>query len=126
MSFSSPQLAIILIAALHLLFAVGELFPWASRPLILQKVLEKKPNLSFGADELRLVAMIVHNAGVYNAIVAAGLLATLWVGPVAQSIQIVWLIGGIVAGVFGAFTLSKVVLLQAVLGIAALMILLTA
>ena len=85
----------------------------------------KKPSLSFGTEERSLVSMIVHNAGVYNAIVAAGLLATVWAGEAAKSIQIVLLIGGIVAGVFGAFTLSKVVLIQGLLGAIALLLVFT-
>lgn len=122
MPFSLSQLAIIFIAALHLLFAAGELFPLSSPPLILDKLLKKKPGLGFGEEELRLASRIVNNAGVYNTIVAAGLMATVWAGAAAKSTQIVLLLGGIVAGVFGAFTLSKGVWIQALLGATALLI----
>jgi uncharacterized membrane protein len=57
---------------------------------------------------------------VYNGIVAAGLFATAGVGPNAYLIQIVLLAGGIVAGIFGAMTLSKATILQAILGVIAI------
>ena len=64
--------------------------------------------------------MIVHNAGVYNGIVAAGLFATLWAGSGAEVVQVTLLAGGIVAGLVGSVTLSSKTVLQAVAGIIAI------
>src|SRR5882672_3225360 len=95
-----PQLAICVIGALHLGFMVGELYPW-ERPWIMALV-AKKRGLDFAKnDTTHLLAMVVHNAGIYNGIVAAGLFAALCAGPAALHIQIALLAGGIVAGVFG-------------------------
>lgn len=123
MSLSASQLAVVLIASLHLFFAFQELYPLGS-PKILTRLLAKKPDLHYGGKELEFTSMIVHNAGVYNAIVAAGLLASAWAGPAAQPVQMALLLGGVVAGVFGFFTLSKATLIQAILGGIALVVVL--
>lgn len=122
MAFSAAQWALGLIGLLHLLFAVGELFPWKA-PWIMMTVIKKWPeNPQLSATGTNLVAMIVHNAGIYNGIVAAALFATALAGPGAYPIQLVLLMGGIVAGLFGSFTLSKATLVQAILGAIALAI----
>lgn len=112
----ASQIAICSIGVLHVLFMIGELYPW-TRPMIMGLVLRKWPKeLDLSANDQHLVALIVHNAGVYNGIVAAGLFASAWVGPNAYCIQVSLLVGGIVAGLFGAATLSKATILQAVFG----------
>jgi uncharacterized membrane protein len=122
MAVSAAQWAIGLVGLLHLLFAVGELFPWKA-PWILMTVIKKWPEKpQFSATGTNLVAMIVHNAGIYNGIVAAALFATALAGPEVYPIQVVLLAGGIVAGLFGCFTLSKATLVQAILGAIALAI----
>jgi len=66
MAFSAAQWALGLIGLLHLLFAVGELFPWKA-PWIMMTVIKKWPeNPQLSATGTNLVAMIVHNAGIYN------------------------------------------------------------
>ena len=125
MSFTAPQLAVALIGLLHTAFALGELFPWES-PAILQAVIKKwpqKPDLK--RNESHLVAMIVHNAGIYNGILAAALFVSVLATPQDVAIQLSLLIGGIVAGIFGAFTLTKATIIQAILGAMAVAVVLT-
>ena len=102
---------------------IGELIPW-SKPCIMGLVLTAQ-HLSFGnqcSKEYCLLTSVVHNAGVYNGIVAAGLFATLWAGPSAYRVQVALLTGGIVAGVFGYATLAPGTILQAILGAIALFV----
>jgi uncharacterized membrane protein len=122
MSLTASQIAICLIGLLHVLFMLGELYPW-SVPKIMELVLRKWPReLDLSANDQHLVSMVVHNAGIYNGIVAAGLFAAAWVGPNAYGIQVTLLAGGIVAGVFGAATLSKATIFQAICGAIALVV----
>jgi uncharacterized membrane protein len=67
----------------------------------------------------------LHNAGICNGIVAAALFVSLLAGPEALPIQISLLLGGIVAGIFGAFTLTKATIIQASLGAIAVAIVIT-
>jgi hypothetical protein len=64
--------------------------------------------------------MVVHNAGMYNGIVAAGPFVAAKTD--AFHVQIALLTGGIVVGLFGAATLTKVTIVQAILGAIALAI----
>jgi Protein of unknown function (DUF1304) len=122
MSWTLPQVAIFSIGLLHVLFMLGELLPWDC-PLIMVLVLKKwRQPLSLGPNEKNLVSAIVHNAGIYNGIAAAGLFAAFCWGPNAFLVQVALLIGGIVAGVFGAATLTRGTILQAILGAIALVI----
>src|SRR5262245_29068813 len=99
---------------------LGELFRW-NGPLIMEIVVKKWPRpLSLGVNEHELLRAVVHNAGIYNGIVASGLFATLGGGPSASPIQVALLIGGIVAGLFGAATLTRGTIVQALLGAIAL------
>jgi|SRR5580765_324883 len=119
MTWTKPQAAIFAIGILHSVFMAGELVPWG-RPLIMGLVLDKRKPISFGEKEYRLLTSVVHNAGVYNGIVAAGLFATLWAGPGVLPVQVALLTGGVVAGLFGAATLTWETIGQAVFGTAAL------
>ena len=64
--------------------------------------------------------MVVHNAGIYNGIVAVGLFVA--AKTEAFHVQIALLTGGMVAGLFGAATLAKVTIVQAIFGAIALAI----
>jgi len=120
MSLTAAQIAACLIGILHIAIMVGELYPW-EHPWIMVRVLDKWPQpLDLPVNETHLVAMIVHNAGIYNGIVGAGLFASASVGPAAFSAQVALLAGGVVAGLFGAKTLSVVTIGQAVLSAIAL------
>jgi uncharacterized membrane protein len=110
-------------ACLHVLFMMAELFPWPL-PLLLRVASKKLPQgESFSAAQQRLVATIVHNAGIYNGIVAGGLL---WAGfgeDGAAAVARVMFAGAIAAGVFGTVTLkSPVTAVQAVVGIVGLFV----
>jgi uncharacterized membrane protein len=77
------------------------------------------------APPLRLMgayAGIRRNAGIYNGIVAVGLFVASSVGPDAFHVQVALLTGGVVAGLFGAATLTKATIVQAVFGAIALVI----
>ena len=119
MSINIANVAVFSIAFLHVLFMLGELFLW-KHPLIMEIVRKKWEPLCLGEKEHRLLAAVVHNAAIYNGIVASGLFATLCVGPSAFPIQVVLLAGGIVAGLFGAATLTRGTIAQAFLGAIAL------
>ncbi len=115
MSSSVAQLAVASAALLHTLFAAGELLPWSS-PLILSRVVKKWPGKpDFSNDGNRLVVAIVHNAGVYNAVVAAALLASIYSGEEALIVQATLLAGGVMAGAVGALTLSPITGVQAII-----------
>jgi len=122
MSWTAPQIAIGLIGILHLGFMVGELYPW-EHPWIMERVLEKWPlQLDLSANDTHFVAMVVHNAGIYNGIVAAGLFVSALAGPAAFPVQVVLLAGGVVAGLFGAKTLTLMTLGQAIFGAIAIVV----
>lgn len=121
MEFYWSQIPVSLIGLLHVLFMLGELLPWGS-PAIMHTVLKKWPEEPKPTQNPpRVLPMVVHNAGIYNGIVAAALFAAAIVGPSAFLIHIVLLSGGIVAGVFGALTMRpKKIYIQALLGALAL------
>ena len=130
---TSTRILLSVAAAVHALFLLVEMFPWPY-PLLLKKVskdLEDVPGPR-GESEGRkwtraqqpLVATIVQNAGIYNGILAGGLLWSAWtlnmtldVDP-ARAVARVLLAGAAVAGIFGTATLkSKATAGQAILGI---------
>jgi len=108
------------VAALHAVFALCELFPWPC-PVLLRIVSKRLPDIQLGKKwtELQqpLVATIVHNAGIYNAILGGGLFWAGLGGDAAQGMARVFFIGVAVAGIFGTATLkSPVTAVQAFVG----------
>ena len=103
---------------LHLLFMLCEIFPW-SEPLLLRVASRELAAIEpLYSSQRELVATIVHNAGVYNGIVAGGLFWAAFGGPEVLPVAEVMLVGAIAAGTFGTLTLkSPVAMLQAVLGV---------
>ncbi len=81
-------------AALHALFMVCELFPWSS-PVLMRTVGKKLPGGQVWTPaQHELVATIVHNCGIYNGIVAAGILGTATLKSLLTAVQaLVGLIG---------------------------------
>ena len=70
-----------------------------------------------------MVATIVHNAGIYNGILAAGLFWAALTGESANDVARVLLAGAAIAGIFGTVTMKSVpTAVQAVLGIIGLLI----
>jgi putative membrane protein len=102
-----------LVALLHLYFLVLEMFFW-NKPL---------GRRVFGlSDEFaRASAALAANQGLYNGFLAAGLLWGLVLGPPGFSVKLFFLGCVIVAGVFGALTVSRKILwVQALPGAVAL------
>jgi uncharacterized membrane protein len=110
-------------AALHIFFMIAELFPW-SAPALLRIASKRLPSSeSFTSAQQKLVATIVHNAGIYNGIVAGGLLWAAFGGDSAIDVARVMLMGAAIAGAFGTATLkSPVTAVQAAVGIVGLLI----
>ena len=124
MKWNKPTIAVLSIATLHLLLMLGELFGWHS-PYIMCQVLDYKGLSQLPSDKYReLLSDVVHNAGIYNGIVGAGLFAAASLGPQGRPVQVALLAGGIVAGLFGGWTLTPVTHAQAVLGAIALAVVL--
>jgi hypothetical protein len=108
------------VAALHAGFTVCELFPWPL-PVLLKVASTKLPDLSDGnkwtSPQRQLVATIVHNAGIYNAILTGGFVWAALTIPVAHEMAQFLLAGAVVAGVFGTVTLKTFVpAIQAIFG----------
>lgn len=121
------QWYIIGVGLVHAAFAVCEMFPWAN-PLLLRIVSKHLPPMvaseglrdsKFSQEQQPIVATIVHNAGIYNAVLAGAFLWTAFRGNSASEFATVLFLGAAVAGGFGTATLrSPVTALQAALGIA--------
>jgi Protein of unknown function (DUF1304)/Protein of unknown function (DUF1501) len=105
-------------AALHASFMAAELLPWP-RPLLLKKASENlrpiadltkdelPPEAKFTDEQLKLIATIVHNAGIYNGIVAGGLLWAAIHENDGHHVARVMLLGATAAGIFGTMTLKS-------------------
>jgi len=120
MTWNEPTIAVVGIGVLHVFFMLGELIKW-ERPLVMDLVLKKWPQpLNLSPGQSHFVSNVVHNAGIYNGIVAGGLFASASLGPNAFPVQVALLTGGIVAGLFGAATLTRATVLQAIAGVVAL------
>ena len=109
----AANVAVVLVAVLHLYFLVLEMFLW------------KKPfgRRTFGLtrEHAEATASLAANQGLYNGFLAAGLLWGASLGPDGFSIRVFFLICVIVAGVFGAATASRKILwVQALPGAIAL------
>jgi putative membrane protein len=96
------NLAVALVALLHLYFLVLEMFLW-DKPLGL-KTFRLTPEFAKASKALAA------NQGLYNGFLAAGLAWGLWLGQAGTSIKIFFLACVIVAGVFGALTANRKIL----------------
>ena len=88
------------VAALHLYFMVLEMFLW-------DKPMGRK---AFGLSKEFATASkgLAANQGLYNGFLVAGLVWGLWLGPVAGRPILFFFLGCVVvAGIFGAATVSK-------------------
>jgi putative membrane protein len=115
------NIVVALVAALHVYFLVLEMFLW-TRPLGL-KTFHNSPEKA--ADS----AVLAANQGLYNGFLAAGLIWGLVqaVPAFAFQIKIFFLLCVIVAGVYGAATVSRrILLVQAAPAAIALILLLLA
>lgn len=111
------QLLILLVALLHIYFLVLEMFMW-NKPLG-RKAFNLSPE--FAASTKAMAA----NQGLYNGFLAAGLLWGLSLGMAGEHISSFFLSCVVVAGAFGAVTVSrKIFFVQALPAIVALVLLL--
>ncbi len=113
------NLVVALVAALHVYFLILEMFLW-TRPLGLKTFRQS-------LDQAQSSAVLAANQGLYNGFLAAGLIWGLLHGAPAFAFQIkvFFLLCVIVAGVFGAATVSKRILLVQALPAAIALILLS-
>jgi putative membrane protein len=114
---SVANVAVVVVALLHLYFLVLEMFLW-NKPTG-RRAFGLTPE--FAAQSASLAA----NQGLYNGFLAAGLFWGLIRGDI--SIQVFFLVCVVVAGLFGAFTASrKILYVQALPGAVALALVLLA
>ena len=111
------DIAVGLVALLHLEFLVLEMFLW-TRPLGLKV-------FGLSAEQAEATRVLAANQGLYNGFIAAGLTWGLWLGEAGKDIKLFFLICVIVAGLYGAWSASRKILwFQAVPGIVALILVL--
>ena len=116
---TAANIAVALVALLHLYFLVLEMFFW-DKPLG-RRTFGLTPE--FAAASKSLAA----NQGLYNGFLVAGLVWGLWLGAAGGPVKIFFLGCVIVAGVFGALTASRKILwVQALPGAIALGLVLAA
>mgnify|MGYP006331939507 FL=1 len=115
----AANIAVALVALLHLYFLVLEMFFW-DKPLG-RRTFGLTPE--FAAASKNLAA----NQGLYNGFLVAGLVWGIWLGAAGGPVKIFFLRCVIVAGVFGALTASRKILwVQALPGAIALGLVLAA
>ncbi len=93
---------VVLVAALHIYFLVLEMFLW-DKPLGL-KVFRMTP------EKAEMTKVLAANQGLYNGFLAAGLLWSLSLGAPGAQVQVFFLLCVMVAGIYGAATVSKRIL----------------
>ena len=109
----AAQIAAALVAALHVYFLVLEMFLW-TRPF---------GRRTFGLTREFAAASksLAANQGLYNGFLAAGIVWGLWLGYAGRGVTLFFLACVVVAGVFGAATVSrKILVVQALPGTVAL------
>jgi putative membrane protein len=115
---TAAAVLIVIVAALHAYFLVLEMFLWRT-PF---------GRRTFGttAEAAESSAVLAANQGLYNGFLAAGLLwALIWFGVPGGRAVLTFLLGCvIVAGVYGAATVSRRILLVQALPAAAALVLL--
>ena len=115
----AANIAVALVALLHLYFLVLEMFFW-DKPLG-RRIFGLTPE--FAAASKGLAA----NQGLYNGFLVAGLVWGIWLGAAGGPVKIFFLGCVIVAGVFGALTVGRKILwVQALPGAVALTLVLAA
>jgi putative membrane protein len=111
----AAQVAAALVALLHVYFMVLEMFLW-TRPFG-RRTFGLTPE--FAAASKSLAA----NQGLYNGFLAAGIAWGLWLGDTGRGVTLFFLACVVVAGVFGAVSVSrKILAVQALPGAIALVL----
>ena len=98
----AAQLVVALVALLHLYFLVLEMFLWET-PTGLRIFRQSK-------EQAAASKTLAANQGLYNGFLAAGLVWGLWLGAAGTAITLFFLSCVVVAGVFGAVTVSRRIL----------------
>lgn len=102
-----------LVAALHLYFMYLEMIAWNTPRG--HRAFKLTPEFASASK------VLAANQGLYNGFLAAGLLWGLWLGASGFAVKIFFLICVVVAGLFGAATVSrKILYVQALPAVAAL------
>lgn len=110
------QTLVAIVALLHLAFLVLEMFLWTSP--IGRKV------FGMSREKAEITRVLAANQGLYNGFLAAGLVWGLLLGTMGVPVMIFFLSCVIVAGLYGAATVSRKILwVQAAPAIAALVVL---
>jgi putative membrane protein len=108
---------VVLVALLHLYFLTLEMFLW-TKPA-------GRKSFSLTPEFAEASKTLAANQGLYNGFLAAGLLWSLFLGSEGLALQSFLLVCVIVAGVFGAVTVSrKILFVQALPGLIALVLVL--
>jgi putative membrane protein len=97
------NLFVAIVALVEIILCIAEIFFW-KEPIIHQR-------LGYTLEEALKVAPIVANAGLYNGFLAAGLIWGLISGKTGDAIKVFFLVCVIIAGIFGAATLTRTPLL---------------
>ena len=93
---------VIIVAVLHLYFLVLEMFFW-TKPL-------GRRAFGLSAEFAEASRRLAANQGLYNGFLAAGLIWGVSLGDAGFAIKLFFLVCVLVAGVFGALTVSRKVL----------------
>ena len=111
----AAEIAVVLVALLHLYFLVLEMFLW-SKPF-------GRRVFNLTSEFAQASKALAANQGLYNGFLAAGLLWGLLLGEADRSVTLFFLGCVVVAGVFGALTVSRKILwVQAMPGAVALVL----
>ena len=111
------NVAVTLVALLHILFLILEMFLW-TKPM-------GRRVFGLSADMAKSTAALAANQGLYNGFLAAGLIWGVTMGVAGLHIKVFFLVCVIIAGIFGGFTAKKSILwIQALPGIIALVLVL--
>jgi putative membrane protein len=119
------NLAVGLVALIHVFVGIIEMFFWV-KPFVHERL---RPKVVVNEDEARRVAPIVANVGLYNWFLASGLIWTLLPSNLKLlpeesvfPVQVFFLGCVMVAGVYGALTVSvKTLVIQTAFATAALL-----
>lgn len=113
------QIAVGVVAALHLWFLVLEMFLWTTP--------YGRRTFRTTAEYAQASAPLAKNQGLYNGFLAAGLVWGLVAGEQGFSIQVFFLTCVVIAGVYGSLTANRIILwAQALPGAIALALVLVA
>lgn len=116
---SAATMATLLVSVLHLYILVLEMFLWTT----------PRGRRAFGLtpEFAEASKVLAANQGLYNGFLAAGLLWGAWLGAPGNPVKLFFLACVVVAGIYGAFTASrKILLVQALPGGIALVLVLLA